>query len=264
MGLTEYQARVYCSLVSMGPAAVSELHRHSRVPRTKIYETLEELSQQGIVEVQAGRPTLYRAVEPEILVKRLTEEYRNTGTEVRASLEEQTRGGNRSTAQDLAWTVKGDSMIRRKLAEVIASAKSDVLILETYPPSFILSVKEVLKAVSTRGVNVRAICIIRRDQSTREYPESDTVEYRSLLPDSSKKGDAHQVDDKLIRPLEMAISASYGLAIIDESESFVIIPNLGDGSASVGLSAKIPGVPMLQKIMFQRLLSSGHTRRVQT
>jgi sugar-specific transcriptional regulator TrmB len=226
MGLTKYQALVYCSLVSLGPAAASEVHRHSGVPRTKIYETLEELSQQGIVEVQAGRPTLYRVVEPDTLVRRLTEDYRDAGAEVRASLEEQNRGGNRSTTQDLAWTVKGDSTIRRKLAEVVTSAKSDVLILETYPPAFILSVKDVLKAVSGRGVKVRAVCLIRRGQSTHEYPESEAIEYRSLYPASSGRGATQNADDELIKPLEMAISAPYGLAIIDESESFVIIPSL--------------------------------------
>ena len=75
IGFTSYQARVYSSLVSLGVGSVSEIHHHSRVPRTKVYETLDELIRQGAVELQPGRPALYRAIHPKTLVKHLTEEY---------------------------------------------------------------------------------------------------------------------------------------------------------------------------------------------
>ena len=55
----------------------------------------------------------------------------------------------------------------------------------------------------------------------------------------------------------MTFSGPYGVALIDEIEAFVIIHNPTDGTRSVGFSAKIPGVPSLMKITFERLFASG-------
>ena len=59
-----------------------------------------------------------------------------------------------------------------------------------------------------------------------------------------------------MKALGMAISKTYGLAVIDDIESFVFIRNLKDSTSSIGLSARIPGVPILQRIMFERLFST--------
>ncbi len=260
LGLTEYQARVYYSLVMLGPSGVSEIHGHSGVPRTKIYETIKEIMQLGLAEFQAGRPSLYRAINPEALVKRLTDDYLNSAREVGSLLEDRSREVDRSSPQDLAWTVKGNTAIRRKLAEVIVSAKEEVLVLETYPPTFTQSVKGVLKAVSRKGLKARAVCIIRTDQSSADCPDSDAIEYRLLRPASGNSKLARGADDELLKPLEMALATTYGVVIVDGRESFVMLLDKGNEAASVGLSAKIPGVPVILKIIFERFLTLRTTR----
>lgn len=262
LGFTTYQARVYSSLVSLGVGSVSEIFRNSKVPRTKVYESLDDLVRRGAAEVQPGRPMLYRAVNPSLLVAKLTQEFEESAKQATTMLAEEFQE-RRSVEQDVAWTVKGDHAIRRKLAELISSANHEVLILETYPPKFIVSVAGLLKAVSQRGVRVRAVSLLVSNRGFGGLPESDFIEYRSFYQARPKRTPNGEPDDGFLGPLSVTLSSPYGLAVLDSAEAFVLIPNLGDESASVGLSAKIPGVPVIMGEMFQQFLVS-RTRTIRT
>ncbi len=250
MGLTAYQAKVYSSLVSLGVGSVSEIHRQSGVPRTKVYETLEELTRKGAVELQAGRPALYRAVHPRSMVSRLVEDYTDSANQVSKTLEKDYQEG-RSVEYDLAWTVKGDGAIRRKLVEVIASAKEEVLVLETYPPFFIRTVERLLRVVAQRGVRVRAVCVLTQDQALNGVPAGESIEYRRLAAQPLQRGPAFDIDREVLGTLSVTLASPYGVAIVDRNTALVMIPNASNRSKSVGLSARIPGVPMLLRIMFE-------------
>lgn len=253
LGFTAYQSRIYSSLVSLGVGSVSEVHRSSRVPRTKVYEALEDLVRQGAVELQPGRPALYRAVHPKVLVARLLEDYRESADQATRVLEKEYQEG-RSAEHDVAWTVKSDRAIRRKLVELITSAKKEVLMLETYPPHFTVSVAKLLKAVAQRGVKIRPVALLVKGQAATEFPESDLIEYRSFPAEIPGNGDGDGIGQEFLGPLSVTLASPYGLAVIDSCEAFIIIPKPGDESASVGLSARIPGVPLLLSVMFQQFL----------
>ncbi len=253
IGLTAYQAKVYSSLVSLGVGSVSEIHHQSGVPRTKVYETLEELARKGAVELQAGRPALYRAVHPRSLVSRLVEDYTDSANQASKALEKDFQKG-RSVEYDLAWTVKGDEAIRRKLVDLIAGAKEEVLVLETYPPHFIHTVEKLLRIVAQRGVRVRAVCILTRDQALTEFTAGELIEFRRFTPQPLQRGPAFDVDREVLGTLSVTLASPYGVAIVDRGTALVIIPSATSPSKSVGLSAGIPGVPMLLRIMFERFV----------
>lgn len=74
LGLSEYEARCYRSLLQTGPTTAKELSRTSEVPMGRIYDVLNGLEQHSLVRSQsAGRPKKYVAVEPEIALDRLLE-----------------------------------------------------------------------------------------------------------------------------------------------------------------------------------------------
>ncbi|HXQ91853.1 MAG TPA: helix-turn-helix domain-containing protein [Nitrososphaerales archaeon] len=260
LGLSEYQSKVYSSLAALGPSGASEINRMSHVPRTKIYETLEELIAKGIVEFQPGRPIVYRAIKPELVIKAMTEEYLDSAKKAEKMLEERYEQVV-NPGEDLVWTVHGDLTIRRKLAEIVVSAKESIFILESYPPFFIASIRSLLKTASRNGMRVRAVCVAKKEQlrAGGSYPETDLIEYRAISTRRRRVSSGNKEDESLMNALELAISGSYGLAIIDDVEAFVIIQNLTVGASSIGLSAKIPGVPILQRIMFERLFERRTT-----
>src|SRR5438034_10965511 len=63
-GLTEYEAKVYVSLVESGTQTASELSRTASIPYSKIYEILGNLERKGWVETEQGRPSKYYAKAP--------------------------------------------------------------------------------------------------------------------------------------------------------------------------------------------------------
>jgi len=74
LGLSEYEARAYRSLLQTGPTTAKELSRTSEVPMGRIYDVLNSLEQHSLVRSQAsGRPKKYVAVEPEAALDRLLE-----------------------------------------------------------------------------------------------------------------------------------------------------------------------------------------------
>jgi len=74
LGLSEYEARAYRSLLQTGPTTAKELSRTSEVPMGRIYDVLNGLEQHRLVRSQAAsRPKKYVAVEPEVGLDRLLE-----------------------------------------------------------------------------------------------------------------------------------------------------------------------------------------------
>jgi len=72
LGLSEYEARAYRSLLQTGPTTAKELSRASDVPMGRIYDVLNSIEGYNLVRSQtASRPKKYVAVEPETALDRL-------------------------------------------------------------------------------------------------------------------------------------------------------------------------------------------------
>jgi sugar-specific transcriptional regulator TrmB len=69
-GLTKYESAAYRSLIRNGLLTAKELSKIGNVPMGKIYEVLSLLEEKGFIEVQKGRPILYRPVKPSIAFKK--------------------------------------------------------------------------------------------------------------------------------------------------------------------------------------------------
>lgn len=75
-GLTEYQARAYLALLDLGTAAGSQIPAHSRVPRTRVYETMQQLHEKGLVQILPEKPVRYRAVPFANYLRVMAEDHR--------------------------------------------------------------------------------------------------------------------------------------------------------------------------------------------
>jgi sugar-specific transcriptional regulator TrmB len=258
LGLSIYQAKVYRALVSLGPSTVTEIHEISRVPRTKIYEVLEQLANKGAVEVQNGRPMIYRASLPHVLIKQLKEQYIETATGLEEYFDSQFKSSQKSQKSDLVWVLRGKGPIRAKLAEIIMNGKLSVFLLESYPPRFTLSVKKEIEQIQRRGISLRVVCALDKNQTFRNL-NANFIEYRRTKTESISR---HE-NMELLRQMRIALSAGYFLAVIDNSLSLVCLPNK-ESSADIntnvlGISISIPGVPMMQKIMFKQFIEQETT-----
>ncbi len=69
LGLTEYEIRVYLTLLNEGSKKGGEISKLSKVPHGKTYESLESLEKKGFISVFPVKPKLFSAVMPEIAIK---------------------------------------------------------------------------------------------------------------------------------------------------------------------------------------------------
>jgi sugar-specific transcriptional regulator TrmB len=65
LGLTEGEARVYFSLLTLGSTKIGPIVNESHISRSKVYDVLERLTTKGLVShITVGQVRHYNAVEP--------------------------------------------------------------------------------------------------------------------------------------------------------------------------------------------------------
>jgi sugar-specific transcriptional regulator TrmB len=256
--MSSYQAKVYAALATLGSSGVAEIQRVSGVPRTKIYEVLEQLVGMGAVEFQSGRPVIYNALSPSLLVNRMRDSYLSAANEATKLLAEMRQVG-RISEEDLAWTVRGETAVRRKALSTIASAKKTVHMIEQYPLYVIPAANSIFKAILQRGVAVKAFCLLKEGQKLdRRVKGEDFVEFRRV---STKMFTGNSAPYAELRgPMLLIISRASFLIIVDDVEAFVSFLDKADPSKSLGLTLKVPGLPLLQRIFLENILGQVTTK----
>lgn len=76
LGLNQYEAKAYLSLLEEWPVNGYTLSKNSGVPRSRIYEVLNSLTKkQFVLEKTIENGTVYYPLEPDMLVKKLKKNY---------------------------------------------------------------------------------------------------------------------------------------------------------------------------------------------
>ncbi len=251
LGMSSYQAKVYSALASLGPTGVSEIQRISRVPRTKIYEILQQLIEMGAVEFQSGRPVIYNALSPKVLVDRMRNSFLNAADEATRLLTE-IRQIDKNESEELAWTVKGNIAVRQKAMLTVASAKEKLLMVEPYPPRLILNAASIIRS-QQKKVQTQVVCILKEGQHLDERYSQDFIEFRKV-PKRPLNDEKNGFLGDLRTPILSIMTNASGLIIIDDKEAFLCFPDKENPQQKRGLTLKIPGLPWMQRIMFENIV----------
>ncbi|MFC6905688.1 TrmB family transcriptional regulator [Halalkalicoccus tibetensis] len=193
LGLSEYESRVYRSLLHTGPTTAKELSRASEVPMGRIYDVLNSIEGHNLVRSQtASRPKKYVAVEPETALERLLEDKRREAEETVNRYEEivDDLGEELESAEPVEeqfWTAAvGDEETVDLLLERLAAADdSIVMVVANRSPQFDFDrigdvVTERLEAAVERGVEVS---VLMTPEVVASLPESVGERYRTRLSD---------------------------------------------------------------------------------
>jgi len=86
-GLTEYQARVYLTLLDLGVATASQISPSSKVPRTRIYATMQQLHQKGLVQILPESPVRYQPVPFDAYLRGLADDLRSRAKQIDTGLD---------------------------------------------------------------------------------------------------------------------------------------------------------------------------------
>jgi len=169
MGLSEYKAKAYVSLLKQGTSTAKEVASAANIPQSRVYDVLDSLETEGFVKVQPGRPKKFGPVEPETAIEqyctfkqrkqtREREEIRTLGEEFTEMVDNgDTRQAEPET--DIGWSHPNRHYILERLEVLTDRCESEILMITT-PKSFQRILNHhgsLLEEKSAMGVGVRAI-----------------------------------------------------------------------------------------------------------
>jgi len=153
LGLSSSDAKIYTLLISKGPLSPSKIAEILTMHRPQVHDSLKRLSAKGLVEVLGGRPSTYRAVEPEILFKvfdKEMKEIKNRAKEVLSALKVSTKEVDYGV-----WMLRSYEGIMLKAESLIEKAQIDLAVCGN--EEFILRMIEKLRKARERGLLVYTI-----------------------------------------------------------------------------------------------------------
>lgn len=149
-GLTNFEAKVYLTLFTQGPMSPPQLAKVLAKHRPQVYTTLTRLLEKGWVEKLNGKPSLFRAVNPEIVFKVVLNdlekkvEYLLNELKAVSKVTKEERYG--------VWILRSFETIMQKAEDVLENAKVDAIISGNV--RFIKRLQKQILDAQKRGVNV--------------------------------------------------------------------------------------------------------------
>lgn len=124
-GFTESETKVYQALLKYGPETGYEASKNSSVPRSKIYNILENLINKGCVVVtKRDKPVNYAAVAADELIEKIRHNVDGILDEVKLELENY----DNKIDMEQVWHIKGYDNIFAKCRSILASAEEEIYI----------------------------------------------------------------------------------------------------------------------------------------
>lgn len=152
-GLSTYAAQTFVALVSLGEGTAKDVSSVSGVPRTRVYDAVDELQNRGLVNVQHAKPKRFTPISAETTsrqFKQIWAQRVDTLTEALDNLE----SVSRPYEQRGVWTVSGRETITERIVSFIESASEEVVMMTA---AELLNEKclEALQTASEHGADIR-------------------------------------------------------------------------------------------------------------
>ncbi len=176
IGLTEYEANVYITLLKGGQLLGGIISRLSGVPHSKTYYSLNNLIEKGFVAVTPLKPKLFKAVEPETAIKHYLNERIDSlkllENELPAKLQslKKQKIGEESRISESIIVFAGLKQIWPLVEEFFKKAKKSVKYMFTYTHSAPMLERYIKEAVS-RGVKVKIIATEKTKEGVKLMKE---------------------------------------------------------------------------------------------
>ncbi len=242
LGLTEYEAKVYITLVRLNSANASEIAHESDVPRPKIYETLSELEKKDLVEIQYGKPRRYRPTTPEVAIEKLAQKYREAKNEAIKGLKTLEKI-EISRPEEIIWTLRGGEQIFNRIQAMLPSAKAEIIMgipIEELP-LFI----ETISDLCSQDIRIRLTFGKDDLPKLTTLPLDPNLEVGIIpitLPDANALPFTH--------PGRHIIPSGSRIVVIDENEILFTFPSVQE--SEFGIWAKSPGLVFIFKFFYEQ------------
>jgi sugar-specific transcriptional regulator TrmB len=124
--LSTYAARTFVALSSLGSGTAKEVSQVAEVPRTRVYDAVEELRDRGLVDIQQSSPQRFIAISAETTRRKLDQDLQQRLTKLTTALD-QLEAVDTGSKQRGIWTVSGQETIVDRLLTFLTEADSEIV-----------------------------------------------------------------------------------------------------------------------------------------
>ncbi len=153
LGLSEYEARAYVSLVAAGASSARSVADVAHVPRTSAYKILTSLERKGFVRSIEGRPRRFAPVDPTELSKRLVSVIEQSFGRLESIKNVLSERG----VPQLVYTIMGKERVLDKIGEMLDKAEESFAISSPSVSEIRRALAKRFAAAISRGVRVLVI-----------------------------------------------------------------------------------------------------------
>lgn len=122
LGVTEYESKVYISLLRQHPASAYTISQNSDVPHSRVYDVTRRLIKRGFVASTGTKPEMFSPLSPEELIEKLRKEYQHYAHE----LERRIKKIEFHSDFDPVWNTTSPKEVLELTAETISKAEDTV------------------------------------------------------------------------------------------------------------------------------------------
>lgn len=156
LGLKEYEARCFVALTRIDNGTAKDVSDISTVPRTRVYDAIENLEAAGLIFTQHGSPKRFRAVSVEEAAQTLRRQKddRIDALETNLNSLEPPADESEDVLKQEVWSLNGSSAIQTRTEDTIAEADSEIILLVVEESLLTDDLIERLRAAEQRGATV--------------------------------------------------------------------------------------------------------------
>jgi predicted transcriptional regulator len=175
-GLSAYAARTFVALVSLGTGTAKDVSGVSDVPRTRVYDAIDELHDRGLVDVQQSAPKEFWAISADTAARKFERETDHRLSTLTTALDE-LEPARRSEEQRGVWTVDGQATVTDRVVEFVEGADEEIVYM-TVEDLLTEDVVDALGDAAERGVTVTlgGVSGAVRDRIEAEIPGAELFE----------------------------------------------------------------------------------------
>lgn len=176
--LSTYAARTLVALAGLGSGTAQEVSDVADVPRTRVYDAVEELRGEGLVDVQNAIPKRFWPVSSETAARHFEQEYAhrlNVLTEALDGLESTSPTADQRGVR----TVTGRKAVEQRVLEFVRTAEREIayMIIKQLLDE---PIADELHAASDRGVSIQLAEMSRSAEHTLEEAVPGAEPFESL------------------------------------------------------------------------------------
>jgi len=154
LGFQRYEARCFVALTRLSDATAREISDAADVPRTRVYDAVDQLEREGFVDIQHSNPQRFRAISVDQAVTLLRERFGRRFDRLHDGLESLDGVGTQRTTPTAVWTTIGQASTEARTIEFIDAAAEEVICIVNDGETTSERLLTRLQAASDRGVSV--------------------------------------------------------------------------------------------------------------